>query len=55
MCLKKKKKKNFKYQLTKIMTGHPYKADEIKINSWIETQECINSKFANISPDEMPE
>jgi len=37
------------------MTGHPYKADEIKINSWIETQECINSKFANISPDEMPE
>ena len=49
------KEDNFKYRLTKIMTGHPYKADEIKINSWIETQECIDSRFADISPDEMHE
>jgi hypothetical protein len=49
------KEENFKYRLTKIMTGHPYKADEIKINSWIEAQECLDSKLADISPDEMPE
>ena len=46
---------DFKYRLTKIMKGHPYKADEIKFNSWIETQECLDSKLADISPDEMPE
>ena len=49
------KEDNFKYRLTKIMKGHPYKADEIKFNSWIETQECLDSKLAAISPDEMPE
>ena len=49
------KEDNFKYRLTKIMEGHPYKADEIKINSWIETQECLDAQLANISPDEMPE
>jgi len=46
---------DFKYRLTKIMKGHPYKADEIKINSWIETQEYLNSRLADISPDEIPE
>jgi hypothetical protein len=46
---------DFKYRLTKIMKGHPYKANEIQINSWIETQECIDVKLTNISPDEMPE
>ena len=46
---------NFKYQLTKIKQGHPYKANEIQINSWIETQECIDSRLVDISPDEMPE
>ena len=45
---------NFKYRLTNIMTGHPYKADEIKINSWIEAQECLNSRLADISSDELP-
>ena len=46
---------DFKYKLTKIKQGHPYKADEIQFNSWIETQECIDSRLANISQDEMPE
>jgi hypothetical protein len=45
---------NFKYRLTKIMKGHPYKADEIKINSWIETQECLDSRVPDISSDELP-
>ena len=45
---------NFKYRLTKIMKGHPYKEDEIKINSWIETQECLDSRVADISSDELP-
>ena len=45
---------NFKYRLTKIMTGHPYKADEIKNNSRIETQECLNSRLVDISSDELP-
>ena len=36
------------------MKGHPYKADEIKINSWIETQECLDSRVADISSDELP-
>jgi hypothetical protein len=49
------KEDNFKYRLTKIMKSHLYKADEIKFNSWIETQECLDSKLADISPDEMPE
>lgn len=48
------KEDNFKYRLTKIMEGHPYKADEIKINSWIETQECLNVQLEKINPDEMP-
>jgi len=46
---------NFKYRLTKIMKGHLYKADEIQNNSWIETQECIDSRLVDISPDEIPE
>ena len=46
---------DFKYRLTKIMKGHPYKADEIQINSWIETQECLDAQLAKISPDEIPE
>jgi len=46
---------DFKYRLAKIMKGHPYKADEIQINSWIETQECLDAQLAKISPDEIPE
>jgi hypothetical protein len=45
---------NFKYRLTNIMKGHPYKANEIQINSWIETQECLNSRLVDISSDELP-
>ena len=45
---------NFKYRLTKIMEGHPYKANEIQINSWIETHECLNSRLVDISSDELP-
>ena len=48
------KEDNFKYRLTKIMEGHPYKANEIQINSWIETQECLNSRLVDISSDELP-
>ena len=36
------------------MKGHPYKANEIQINSWIETQECLNSRLVDISSDELP-
>lgn len=45
---------NFKYRLTNIMESHPYKADEIKNNSWIEAQECLNSRLVDISSDELP-
>ena len=44
-----------RYPLTKIMEGHPYKADEIQINSWIETQDCLENRFGEIKINEMPE
>jgi hypothetical protein len=44
-----------KRRLTKIMEGHPYKAYEIQINSWIETQECIDARLNKTNLDEMPE
>jgi hypothetical protein len=46
---------NFKRRLTKIMEGHPYKANEIKINCWYDTQNCLNDQLDKINPDEMPE
>ena len=44
-----------RYPLTKIMEGHSYKADEIQINSWIETQDCLENRFGEIKINEMPE
>ena len=44
-----------KHRLTKIMEGHPYKADDIQINSWIETQDCLNARLNKTILDEMPE
>ena len=46
---------DLKRRLTKIMEGHPYKADEIKINCWVNTQECLNARLDKINPDEIPE
>ena len=37
------------------MEGHQYKADEIQINSWIETQDCLNARLNKTILDEMPE
>ena len=44
-----------KHRLTKIMEGHQYNADEIQINSWIETQDCLNARLNKTILDEMPE
>ncbi len=44
-----------KPRLTKIMEGHPYKAYEIQINSWIEAQQCLDARLNKTNLDEMPE
>ena len=46
---------DLKRRLTNIMESHPYKADEININSWISTQACLENRFGEIKIDEMPE
>jgi hypothetical protein len=46
---------DLKRRLTKLMEAHPYKADEIQINSWIETQDCLENRFGEIKINEMPE
>ena len=46
---------DLKRRLTNIMESHPYKADEIKINSWIAVQDCLENRFGEIKIDEMPE
>ena len=46
---------DLKRRLTRIMEGHPYKADEINIHSWIATQACLENRFGEIKINEMPE